>query len=302
MRISTSQTYDRSLTQMMALNVGADRLQGQIATGKRIAAPSDDAAAFLRLDGLRRAGADDKVNAANLDLAQTLLTQTDSTLGQVETQLQRANEIAIQANGPGMNETTRGPLVEMLKGVIDDLLSLANTRDLRGQPLFGGAAGDTAYARGPDGAIAFAGTGEPSAIPIGEGTSIRASESGARIFGGAGDPATPDMFATLSALSAALQSGEPVDAAVATALTGIAASLDQVGATRASVGARMTRIELEQGRIDEVGIAREAQRSGIEDTDVASTITELQKTLTVLQATQASFSKLTSLTLFDYLR
>ena len=35
---------------------------------------------------------------------------------------------------------------------------------------------------------------------------------------------------------------------------------------------------------------------------MTATITELQKTLTVLQATQASFSKLTQLSLFNYLR
>ena len=47
---------------------------------------------------------------------------------------------------------------------------------------------------------------------------------------------------------------------------------------------------------------RETERSGLEDTDVTAAITELQKTMTVLQATQASFSKLSSLSLFDYLK
>jgi flagellar hook-associated protein 3 FlgL len=40
----------------------------------------------------------------------------------------------------------------------------------------------------------------------------------------------------------------------------------------------------------------------LEDTDVTTAVTQLQKTLTILQATQASFTKLTSLSLFDYLR
>ena len=40
----------------------------------------------------------------------------------------------------------------------------------------------------------------------------------------------------------------------------------------------------------------------MEDTDITSAVTELQKTLTILQATQASFTKLTGLSLFDYLR
>ena len=46
----------------------------------------------------------------------------------------------------------------------------------------------------------------------------------------------------------------------------------------------------------------EAARSAIEDVDVSQAITDLQKTMTVLQATQASFSKLSGLSLFNYLR
>ena len=47
---------------------------------------------------------------------------------------------------------------------------------------------------------------------------------------------------------------------------------------------------------------REAKRSGLEDTDITTTVVELQKTMTILSATQASFTKLSALSLFDYLR
>ena len=47
---------------------------------------------------------------------------------------------------------------------------------------------------------------------------------------------------------------------------------------------------------------REITRSSIEDTDVTQAITELQKTMTILSAAQASFTKLSNLSLFDYLR
>ena len=36
--------------------------------------------------------------------------------------------------------------------------------------------------------------------------------------------------------------------------------------------------------------------------DIATNIAQLQQTMTVLQATQASFTKLTSVSLFDYLK
>jgi len=51
-----------------------------------------------------------------------------------------------------------------------------------------------------------------------------------------------------------------------------------------------------------MAVSREETRTAIEDTDIPTAVAELQKTLTVLQATQASFSKLTGMSLFDYLR
>ena len=71
---------------------------------------------------------------------------------------------------------------------------------------------------------------------------------------------------------------------------------------QASLGARANRVEVDQAALKQAGIDREATRSGLEDTDVTATITELQKTMTILQATQASFTKLQGLSLFDYLK
>ena len=65
---------------------------------------------------------------------------------------------------------------------------------------------------------------------------------------------------------------------------------------------RAARVDLEATRLTDVGADREASRSALEDTDIASTYLELQKTMTVLSATQASFSKLSALSLFSYLR
>ena len=47
---------------------------------------------------------------------------------------------------------------------------------------------------------------------------------------------------------------------------------------------------------------REITRQSIEDVDVTQAITDLQKTMTILSAAQSSFSKLSSLSLFNYLK
>jgi len=294
MRIATSQLFDRPLSLMSRLTVQADAAQTSIATGKKYTAPSENAGAYLQLQGLRRATAEGKAYAANVGLAGSLLKQTDSVLGHAETQLQRVQELTTQAATGTLTDANRLAISKELDSIRDELFAIANTKDMRGQPLFGGASGDTAYAKAADGTIAFAGAGEPSPIPIGDGDQVQATIPGGPVFG--------DMFAMIGNLSSALKAGGDVSPATDAALTSVQARLETVGSARASAGARAARLELDGDRLSELATDREATRVTIEDTDIASAVTELQKTLTVLQATQASFTKLTALSLFDYLR
>lgn len=304
MRVTTTALFDRPASLMGKLSQQADLLQTQIATTKRIGAPSDDPAAYKRLEALKLADANDETFATNVKLAQGLLAQTDSTLESIETQLQRAQEITLQAaNGPS-SDADRKSAAATLDALMDELLALANTRDSRGQPLFGGADGATPYARdATTGVTSYVGVGVATAMPVGGGASVTATVSGDAAFGITTADGPSDMFAVLKALSDALKAGGAgVGEATDAALEGLQASLDQVGDTRAAMGARAVRMDLAAERLESAALAREETRSALEDTDIPTAIAELQKTLTVLQATQASFSKLTSLSLFDYLR
>jgi flagellar hook-associated protein 3 FlgL len=299
--IGTNLFYDRAAGRLATLSSSATKLQTQISTGKRLDVASDDAVAFARLQTIARSGADATTNKTNIKLAQTVLGQADTTLGDVTSQLQRAQELVIQANSGTLSDQNRSIIATQLRGIVDDLVSLANTKDARGQPLFGAATGDTAVTRDTSGVVSFTGTGNPPAIPIGDGLSIQPSESAERIFGGSGGS---DIFASLSAFATALETpgATATKSAASTTLSGLTGTLDQVSAARGSIGARAARLDLESARIDAADTAREAERSGLEDTDITQAIVDLQKTSTILQATQSSLSKLSQLSLFDYLR
>ncbi|KQS03354.1 flagellar biosynthesis protein FlgL [Sphingomonas sp. Leaf357] len=302
MQISTSQLYDRSTTLMQQLTAKADKLQTQISTDKKISTASDDAVAYQKLASIKRSNANDTAYGANIKVVQSLLAQSDSTLGSVESQLQKAAELATQANNDTLNAADRKVIGDQLTAIVQDLVGLANTKDVRGQPLFGGSSGDTAVAQAADGSVSFTGTGEPSAIPVGDGVDVHATNSAQRVFGGISTSSgTSDVFAIISKLAAALTSNTDASAAAADAGNSLKTALTQIGAARGSVGARGARLDLETARLTDVAATREADRSSLEDTDTAAAITELQKTMTVLSATQASFTKLSSLSLFNYL-
>lgn len=299
MRISTSQMYSRPLSLMTQLTAAADKTQTQIATNKLGVTAVTDAASYVKLQQIQRATTADATYKTNINIAQGVLAQTDQTLESVETQLQRALELATRAANDTLSDSDRSAIGEELSAIRDTLYGLANTKDdIRGQPLFGGATGDTAYVKNADGSISFAGTGEASGIPVADGESIQPTISGQRVF----TTADADMFAIIGNLADALKSGTNVKAAGDAALTGINASLGQVSLARASVGARGARLDLQADQLTASAETREATRSGIEDTDIPTAVANLQKTLTVLQATQASFTKLTSISLFDYIK
>ena len=302
-RIATSQLFDRPTTQMGILSKQADTLQTQISTGKQFTKASENPVGWVQVQGLNRADADGTADASNVKMAQALLDQSDTVLGSIETQLQQAKELATNAATGTLSDTDRNAIAQQLDSILSDVLALANTKDVRGQPLFGGATGDVAYTQAADGTISYAGNGEPAAIPIGDGTSIHASDSGDKVFGNVATASgTTDIFAMLSQLSAALKTGgSGAQDAANQAIDQLGAGLDQIGAARASVGARGSRLELEANRLTSAATARDETRTKVEATDTTTAIADLQKTLTILQATQASFTKLTSLSLFDYI-
>ena len=296
MRVTTAQTYDRSLTSMKQLSNDAAKLQGQIASGKRVVNASDDAGSYARLTALKRDAAATKADTGNLDLAKTLVAQSDSTLGSIETQLQRVKELAVRGNSGTLSADQKRVIGEELNAILDDIVSLANSTDARGQPLFGGATGATPFVRDAAGTVTWQGTGTPGRIPVGQAGEIQATDSGERLFTATGGV---DIFAAVQAIADSLRSGDTVSGEELAALD---TSLDQIGTARASFGARGARLELEDLRLDDLAVDREAERTGLESVDVEQAIIELQRTITVLQATQASFTKLSSLSLFDYLR
>jgi flagellar hook-associated protein 3 FlgL len=226
MQISTNQFYSNTAPLMQKLTQSTNDIQNQISSTKKYAAPSDNVVAYQQLATIGRANADDTAYAANVGLAQSLLQQSDSTLTSVENDLTKASALVTQANSDTLTDAQRKTISTQLKGVMSDLVSLANTRDARGQPLYGAATGDSAVTQNADGSVGFTGTGTPAAIPIGDGSTIQASDSAEQVFGNVTTPnGTSSVFAILSKFTAALDAGGSVNAAAKEAGNGSISSM-----------------------------------------------------------------------------
>ena len=296
-QLSTASFYDSNARRLSSMSARAQTLQTEIATGKRITTPSQDPAVAQQLAELARKDSDAAAYGANMTLAGSLLTQADGVLGQIATQLQRARELTTQAATGTQNSETRKIIGTELESIVGAIAGLANTRNVRGQPLFGTPDGTPAVVQNPGGGFTYAPI-NVSEVPIADNMSIQPTETAARIF----QSPAGDTLAILSQLAAALQGGDPTGESARGALDKVNSATDQVSIVQASVGARAARVELQQTLQENVSADREELRSSLEDTDMTATAAEFAKTMTILTATQSSFSKLSQLSLFSYLR
>lgn len=337
MQISTARFYNRSAAQMSRLNADLNRFQTEMAT-KKLNVASQDAGAWMMLGNIKKDEADSTAFRANITLSRGLLAEADTALGNVDDRLVRVRELATRAGSQTLNGADRTAIAAELGQLREGLLALSNTRDVRGHPVFGGV-GDAAFAKNADGAIKYTGinadgvvlvdVASTAQIRIGDASQIQVGIDGSRVFGGAAG--TTDVFKLIDDLKAALElpltaadaAAMPVDPeadpeaippfdpvaarnsynlAISSALNKLDSAQAQVTAARSSNGARAARLEIESSQLESVGIDREEARSSLEDVDIATMSVQFQKTLTILNATQATISKLANLSLFNYLK
>lgn len=298
MQISTGTFYATNERRLGAMTARASMLQTQIATGKRFQSPSQDPAVSQQLAELSRKDADAAVYGENLTLASSLLDQAGGVLGQINTQIQRAQELATQAANGTQTVQSRAIIGAELDSIVDAIVGLANQRNVRGQPLFGTPEGTPAVTRNADGSFTYA-TINVSEVPIADAQTVQATEGASRIFTLADGT---DVLAMMSTLAGALSNNAINGDDASAALDGLQAAGDQVAVVQASVGARSARVELQQNLATTANTDRKELRSKLEDVDVTGAVIELQQLMTALSATQASFTKLSQLSLFDYLR
>lgn len=120
---------------------------------------------------------------------------------------------------------------------------------------------------------------------------------------------TEDLFATLQDLAAALESGTTTTAQQAQFGTDIGRALQQLDAgmdhlltVRAEVGTRLSSLESQDSSRADERLEIERRTSELRDLDYAEAITRMNQQLVGLQAAQASYSRISQLSLFDYLR
>jgi flagellar hook-associated protein 3 FlgL len=298
--VSTSAFYERSRLDLAGLRARAESLQSALGSGERLSRSSDDPVAAARLRVLMRAESFSSIDLANASLASADLQLADGALSDFAAFTIRAKELATQAASGTLNAAQRAALGQELGLIHSNLFALANARNAAGFALFGGETAGQAYVLDASGNAVYAGTASAGDLALGEGLSVGRGLTGPEFLGFSHNGAPTNLLAVVKGLAEALQ-GSAADPAAAArdALSALDAGLDQVSAGQTLVGARLAWIDLSTERRTDLSELRSSEQAELGGTDLAATVTRLQQAMTVLEASQASFARLASLSLFD---
>lgn len=304
--IGTSAFYDSAIYNLNKLADSTGALQQQIETGNRLAHSYDDPVAAAQMRTMQAQDSLATTTKTNTNAANTALTLADSTLSQFTTLVSSVQTLATQAANGTLNPADRANVGKQIDGYYQQLLSLANTKDAFGNAIFAGTASGPAYTTDASGNATYAGTGSASPVSLGGAMTVTPAVTGPEVmnFTLAGGQ-SGNLLSSVKALADGLQNGTlTADQMNATGGTfdQLSAAMDQITTTQTVVGTRLSWITTAQTMQTSATTQRSKTEADVGGTDLVTAAAMLSQQTTILNASQASFVKLSGLSLFNYMK
>lgn len=159
------------------------RAQEQVATGKRILRPSDDAVGTSLGLAVRRQQGGVEAYRSAISTARPVLSLAASHLQDASGMLSEARALIMQGMNGALNPEDKEAIAGQLDLLYEGLLDLANSRSGE-RYLFSGTATDTPpYQEAGDGRAVYTGNQNEQSIMVGRGVQIGVNVPGDEIFG-----------------------------------------------------------------------------------------------------------------------
>ncbi|SFP37091.1 flagellar hook-associated protein 3 FlgL [Nitrosomonas cryotolerans] len=182
MRVSTATIFDKGTNTLLQHQETLFRTQQQVSTGKRILTPADDPVGAVRALAITQADSLNTQYSANRDNAMSSLGLLENVLKEATTLIQSVHTTAITAGNPTLSDADRKSIGIELRGKLNALVGLANSRDGLGQFLFSGFQGDIKpFIQTKDG-VQYNGDQGQRLIQVSETRQLAVNNSGVDIF------------------------------------------------------------------------------------------------------------------------
>jgi flagellar hook-associated protein 3 FlgL len=300
MRISDTMNTQATITNFAQLRQQVDDAQTQVSSGLRFSEASQDPAAaasvMLNSTQLNALGQFQK----NADTATRRVNLEESVLSQMNTLLANAQQLAVSQATATATTATRQTTAQEVNQLLAQAVQLSNTKD-GNEYLFGGANSTTQPfnidTSGSSYTFTVANPAPSGArqVEIAPGQLINTNHDGTQVFG----TAATGPLASLQNLAAALQGG--TQTAVENTLGDLDNQLTQVNSLVGQTGAWASRLQITSSNITSMTNQLTASNATLQDVDIETAMTNLTGRQTAYQAAMAATSRVSNLSLANYL-
>ena len=269
------------------------KLQEQMSTGKEINRPSDDPFKYARSLELNSSITANERYESNIEEGTEWLKTTDSTLGELNTVLQRARELTVQASNGSNSATERNSIEQEISQLKDEAVQISNTT-FNGKYLFGGDKTITQpFEKDASGNVLYKGSNTGRKIEFAQGVIMDVATLGSDISG----TVSPNIFETLDNIINNLNSNtSPGDS-----LDDLDTNINNIINLRAVAGAKENRLDSMKTKNEDENLNMTELLSKTEDIDVAQKYTEYSTAENVYTSCLKTGAKILQPSLLDFL-
>ena len=302
MKISTSFLFDRATERMSTIQNKLATTQAQLSVSKQVLSPSDapdQAAAIQRIRGeIDRQSS----HSALLKGALNRYRAEETALSSANSILTRLKELSLQAANGTLGLSDKKSIAVEMKSLRDQLLSLGNTRDDNGNYLFSGTRVKTpAFSQNSDGSVVYNGDQTQTRIPAGVERTVQYTRAGTDVFQRVvrSDGNAVGFFDALDQMVSAVDNGQT--ASIQQSIADLTQMQNALGLSLAQTGSDQQVVQSQLDVINETTLRMKSTLSDVEDLDYAAAVTRMNKEMMSMEAAMSSFSKISNLSLFQYI-
>lgn len=298
MRVSTGQLNQLILQGLQRQDREFAKVMIQQSSGYRINRMSDDPLGTVSLLGIEREQSAFEQFRQNASRIMSRMEQSESYLDASFNTLLRVQDLALSSVNGSATPDDRLAAASELESLRNTLVEFANARDEQGNFLFSGSQLDQPPVADNGAGFVYQGDDLRREVPVAQGVTLAANETIESVYFNNGD----NFFEELNAFIDDLKTGgADITNTGPAIINGIERTMSGLGQKTTQVGTRISSARSLDMAQQDLSLANEKIRGKIQDLDYVDAVDRVNRIEMALHTTQKTYSKLSQLSLFNYL-
>lgn len=275
--------------------------QAEVSSGKKDLGLAKDSVSINRVNYIKKALSQLDRFTDGIRVAASHLKTQETALAEVENSVMRLYELGLQANTDTLSSDQKKLIGAEVNQLKLNILDRINTKDQRGNAIFGGTIGkNDAFVINDKNDVRYVGTLEEGSVSISENRQIASHLNGHDVFMRIpSDTGQKRLFDIIETFENSLRNGGTnLDQTIKNLLN----AHTHIVETNSNVGGKINMLTKRAESNEAVKIEILSELSSLQDTDLAAAITDINQLMLTKDATQQIYAKISQQSLFDFIR